>query len=86
MHQQSVESAYEGDVFHETPLALIVYSYITNLNTFALYFLFILTDVLTALVLARASQLYFQTMVSIILNIIIHRTYFIQPFVLFFLD
>lgn len=45
-------SPYSGDTFHETPLALLVADYLVKLPDLCVSLVFIVCDLLTALVLA----------------------------------
>lgn len=66
LHQRS-QSPYEGDVFHETPTGLLFYTYLLKLNCNVLQAVFILCDVITAIVLTKATRLFIQDIVSTIL-------------------
>ena len=66
LHSRS-QSPYEGDVFHETPIALEFYSFLASLPLFILRASFIVTDILTALVMARAAGIFYKSMVNILL-------------------
>lgn len=68
---------YIGDLFHETPIGLYVFDLIQQyLPQWTLFFLFIFTDLLTALLLAFTAKQYavelvsliFDTRISLILN------------------
>jgi len=47
---------YQGDTLHETPLTLVLASYLTQLPEIFLYSFSVLCDVLTALILAKSVQ------------------------------
>ncbi|KZS16662.1 phosphatidylinositol glycan anchor biosynthesis class U protein [Daphnia magna] len=63
LHQRS-QSPYEGDVFHETPTGLLFYTYLLKLNCNVLQAVFILCDVITAIVLTKATRLFIQDIVK----------------------
>ena len=63
LHQRS-QSPYDGDVFHETPIGLLFYSYLLRLNVGFLYAIFTLCDAFTAIALTQATQIFFRDIVS----------------------
>uniref|UniRef100_A0A2S2QLQ1 Phosphatidylinositol glycan anchor biosynthesis class U protein n=1 Tax=Sipha flava TaxID=143950 RepID=A0A2S2QLQ1_9HEMI len=55
---------YEGDLFHETPLALVFFSYLTSiLSDFYVTLVFIGCDILTAFVLYSTSKIYTKNLI-----------------------
>lgn len=60
---RTVLSPYEGDVFHEPPLALMFYDWLTTLDSLLVRALFVATDVLAALALALAARRFFSATV-----------------------
>lgn len=57
---------YEGDLFHETPIGLYVFKLIQKyLPQWALFLLFVVTDLTTALCLALTAKRYAIELVSL---------------------
>lgn len=55
---------YDGDLFHETPLALVFFSYLTsNLSDFYVSLVFIACDLVTAFILYYTSKIYTENLV-----------------------
>lgn len=55
---------YDGDLFHETPLALVFFSYLTSsLSDFYVNLVFIACDIFTAFVLYYTSKIYTENLV-----------------------
>ncbi|KAF4522270.1 hypothetical protein B566_EDAN011966 [Ephemera danica] len=50
LHKNGI-SPYDGDLFHETPLGLQVFSWILELSPFWIDFIFVATDMLTGILL-----------------------------------
>jgi len=63
LYQRS-QSPYEGDIFHETPIGLVFYTYLQQLNPILLQVVFILCDILTATTLSYASGKFFLSIVE----------------------
>jgi len=62
---------YEGDLFHETPIGLYVFDLMQEyLPQWALFLLFVVVDLTTALCLAFTAKHYAIELVSIILEFI----------------
>jgi len=60
---------YEGDLFHETPIGLFVFTLMQEyLPQWALFLLFVVVDLTTALCLAHAAKHYAFELVSTILE------------------
>ena len=59
-------SPYDGDVFHETPIWLVFYTYLLKVNTSVLQAIFILCDIATAILLTKATRLFFCNMVGVL--------------------
>lgn len=56
---------YDGDLFHETPLALVFFSHMTStLSDLCVTFVFIACDLFTAVVLYYTSKIYIQNLVN----------------------
>ena len=49
-------SPYEGDTFHETPLSLVAADFLSKLPACYLFLVFVLCDLLTAIILAFVVQ------------------------------
>lgn len=55
---------YDGDLFHETPLALVFFSHLTSiLSDFYVSLVFIACDLFTAFVLYHTSKMYTKNLV-----------------------
>lgn len=55
---------YDGDLFHETPLALVFFSYLTSIiSDFYVSLAFIICDLFTAFVLYYTSKIYTENLV-----------------------
>lgn len=55
---------YDGDLFHETPLALVFFSYLTStLSDLYVTLVFIACDLLTAFILYYTSKIYTKNLV-----------------------
>jgi len=63
LHQRS-QSPYEGDVFHETPIGLMFYSYLLQWSPLVLQMVFILCDILTATTLSYACGKFYLSLVE----------------------
>ena len=63
------QSAFDGNVFHESPVGLVFYSFLLKLSPVLLQLAFIFCDVLTALALTKASSIFFAEMVPIQQNL-----------------
>lgn len=55
---------YDGDIFHETPVGLVVFNYMLTYLPNALGLLFVACDMLTAYALYTTAQTYVREMVS----------------------
>jgi len=56
---------YDGDLFHETPLALVFFSHLTStLSEFYVSLVFIVCDLFTAIILYYTSKIYTENLVS----------------------
>lgn len=75
---------YDGDLFHETPLALVFFSHLTStLSDFYVSLVFITCDLCTAFVLYYTSKLYTDNLVCKRRNIILSNFGFYYIFFLF---
>lgn len=81
---------YDGDLFHETPLALVFFSHLTStFSDFYVSLVFIACDLITAFVLYYTSKIYTESLVCQMYNInfifiaYILFTYFLKMFTLF---
>ncbi|XP_050441765.1 phosphatidylinositol glycan anchor biosynthesis class U protein [Adelges cooleyi] len=64
LYNQNI-NPYDGDLFHETPLVLIFFSYLTStLSELHIYLVFIVCDVITAIILYYTSKIYTENLLK----------------------
>lgn len=62
--QNHFGDAYAGDLFHESPINLALYSYLTQLDGMILKIFFIASDVITAILVSIAARKFFTATVK----------------------